>query len=114
MRHGIVVLTILCALIAPAHAEFATYYGGSDGYCGKRTANGEVYNCAAMTAAHRSLAFGTYVTVCGKSCATVRINDRGPYAHSASIDLSMAAARTICGGLTSCHVRIMRKGDWNQ
>ena len=86
---------------------FATYYGGSDGLCGSPTANGERYNCNEMTAAHRTLPFGTHITVCGPAaCQVVRINDRGPYANGASIDLSMAAAKVICGALKSCHVSI--------
>lgn len=98
---------IVCVVASSAHAEFATYYGGErhHNYCGRKTANGEIYNCGAMTAAHLSLPFGTMVHVCGpRGCGTVRINDRGPYANGAKIDLSMAAARVICGGLTSCHV----------
>ena len=47
-----------------ANAEVASVYGGSDGVCGYRTANGGRLNCAAMTAAHRTLPFGTLVQVC--------------------------------------------------
>ena len=47
-----------------ARAEVASIYGGSDGLCGSRTANGEHLNCAAMTAAHRTWPFGTLVRVC--------------------------------------------------
>ena len=78
-----------------AHAEVASIYGGSDGLCGHRTANGERLNCSAMTAAHRTLPFGTRVRVCHKGCVTVRINDRGPWVRSRHIDLSPAAARAI-------------------
>jgi rare lipoprotein A len=78
-----------------AHAAVASIYGGSDGLCGHRTANGEHLNCAAMTAAHRTLPFGTRVVVCHNSCVTVRINDRGPWVRSRQIDLSPAAARAI-------------------
>jgi hypothetical protein len=46
-----------------AHAAIASIYGGSDGLCGHRTANGERLNCAAMTAAHRTLPFGTRIVV---------------------------------------------------
>jgi rare lipoprotein A len=98
--------------LALALALLVIYYGGGDGYCGRKTASGERYDCGGMTAAHRTLPFGTHVNVCGVKCATVRINDRGPYAHGASIDLSMAAARVICGGLRSCKVRILHKGYW--
>src|SRR5437588_10694790 len=44
-----------------AHAEIASIYGGRDGLCAHRTANGEHLNCATMTAAHRTLPFGTLV-----------------------------------------------------
>jgi rare lipoprotein A len=76
-------------------AEVASIYGGSDGLCGSRTASGERLNCAAMTAAHRTLPFGTLVEVCHNGCVTVRINDRGPFVRGRHIDLSPAAARAI-------------------
>jgi rare lipoprotein A len=78
-----------------SHAQVASIYGGGDGFCGHRTANGERLNCAAMTAAHRSLPFGSLVRVCHSGCATVRINDRGPWVRGRDIDLSPAAARAI-------------------
>jgi rare lipoprotein A len=90
-----------------AHAEVASIYGGSDGLCGHRTANGERLNCGAMTAAHRTLPFGTLVQVCHNGCVTVRINDRGPFVPGRHIDLSPAAARAI--GLSQTgHVTISR------
>jgi rare lipoprotein A len=92
-------------LAVTAHAEMASVYGGRDGHCGSRTANGERVNCAAMTAAHRRLPFGTRVRVCHSGCVTVRINDRGPWVRGRDIDLSPAAARAI--GLDSIgHVTI--------
>src|ERR1700733_11273796 len=78
-----------------ANAEVASIYGGSNGLCGSRTANGERLNCAAMTAAHRTLPFGTLVRVCHSGCVVVRINDRGPFVRGRHIDLSPAAARAI-------------------
>ncbi len=81
--------------VSTAHAEMASVYGGPDGYCGSRTANGERVDCSAMTAAHRRLPFGTRVRVCHSSCVTVRINDRGPWVRGRDIDLSPAAARAI-------------------
>jgi rare lipoprotein A len=90
-----------------AHAEMASVYGGRDGYCGSRTANGERVNCSAMTAAHRRLPFGARVRVCHSGCVTVRINDRGPFVRGRDIDLSPAAARAI--GLDSIgHVTLSR------
>ena len=62
------------------------------------TASGERYNPAAMSAAHRTLPFGTMVKVTNltKNCATlVRINDRGPYKKGRIIDLSRAAANRL-------------------
>lgn len=74
----------------------ASYYGQA--FAGRRTASGERFNPGQLTAAHKTLPFGTLVQVTnprnGKS-VTVRINDRGPYARDRSIDLSLAAAKQI-------------------
>lgn len=65
---------------------------------GQRTANGEHFNPGALTAAHKTLPFGTRVLVRnprnGRS-VIVRINDRGPFIAGRAIDLSTAAARAI-------------------
>ena len=74
----------------------ASYYG--KGFNGKKTANGEIFNKNTLTAAHRTLAFGTKVRVTNLSNGkkvTVRINDRGPYAKGRIIDLSEAAGKKI-------------------
>jgi rare lipoprotein A len=74
-------------------------------YHGRHTASGEVFNMNSMTAAHRTLPFGTKVRVCNTSnmkCVNVRINDRGPFVGGRSIDLSRAAADAI--GLRSMGV----------
>ena len=74
----------------------ASWYG--PGFHGRRTASGETFNTNALTAAHRSLPFGTKVRVVNKRTGrsvVVRINDRGPYAHGRIIDLSRAAAKAI-------------------
>jgi rare lipoprotein A len=92
---GLLCIVATLSLLDAAQAQVATIYGGSDGLCGRRTANGERFNCAAMTAAHRKLPFGTQVRVCHTGCVTVRINDRGPWVRGADIDLSPAAARAI-------------------
>jgi len=96
---------LLLSLCGFAHAEVASIYGGADGLCGHRTANGERLNCAAMTAAHRTLPFGTQVVVCHNGCVTVRINDRGPWVRGRQIDLTPAAARAI-GLYQTGHVTI--------
>jgi rare lipoprotein A len=74
----------------------ASYY--ADEFHGRKTANGEVYDMHALTAAHRTLPFNTRVRVTsrdtGKS-VVVRINDRGPFKDNRIIDLSLAAAKAI-------------------
>jgi rare lipoprotein A len=94
-RISIGMALMLILFVGTARAEVASVYGGRDGYCGSRTANGERVNCSAMTAAHRRLPFGTRVRVCRSRCVTVRINDRGPWVRGRDIDLSPAAARAI-------------------
>ena len=82
----------------------ASWYGPS--FHGKPSASGEPYDMWALTAAHRTLPFGTLVQVTkvetGKR-VTVRINDRGPFVKGRIIDLSYAAARelTIIGDGTA-------------
>ncbi len=92
---GIVLLSL--SSVAEAHrlSGSATYYGGSDRLCGRRTASGGVLNCAAMTAAHRTLPFGTVLMVqsSGRSIQ-VTVTDRGPFT-GAFLDLSPAAASAL-------------------
>jgi rare lipoprotein A len=74
----------------------ASWYG--PGFHGRRTASGETFNTNDLTAAHRTLPFGTKVRVVNKrtgKSVVVRINDRGPYAHGRVIDLSKASAQAI-------------------
>ena len=74
----------------------ASFYG--DGFHGRETASGEVFDQEAMTAAHRTFAFGTRVRVTNLengASVVVRINDRGPYVSGRSIDLSLGAARAL-------------------
>jgi rare lipoprotein A len=74
----------------------ASWYG--EPYHGRRTASGEIYDMHEMTAAHRTLAFGTVVKVTRRDTGAdvkVRINDRGPFVRDRIIDLSYAAAKKI-------------------
>ncbi len=74
----------------------ASWYG--PGFHGRRTASGERFNTNDLTAAHKTLPFGTKVKVTNTKTGqsvVVRINDRGPYAHGRVIDLSKASARSI-------------------
>jgi rare lipoprotein A len=89
---------ILLLLSTPAFGETvrATWYGSE--LAGHRTASGERFNPNGLTAAHRSLPLGSCLRVgnpkTGRS-VVVRVNDRGPYANGASLDLSYGAARAI-------------------
>jgi len=74
----------------------ASWYG--DKFHGKKTANGEIYNMHAMTAAHKTLPLGTIVSVRrldNNREITVRVNDRGPFITGRIIDLSCEAAKRI-------------------
>ncbi len=73
-----------------------------------KTANGERMNPAAMTAAHKSLPFGTRIKVINKAngkSVVVRINDRGPFIRGRIVDLSKAAAKSI-GMIHSGHAKV--------
>ncbi|GEP02417.1 lipoprotein A [Methylobacterium oxalidis] len=99
------VLSVAALNTASAQSGAASWYGS-----GSRTANGERFNPNGLTAAHRSLPFGTRVRVAdartGRS-VVVRINDRGPFVRGRIIDLSRGSARALgMGGTTyvSLHV----------
>lgn len=83
-------------LAATSFAGGASWYG--PGFAGRRTASGEVFDPSDLTAAHRTLPFGTRVRVTDlETGATVevRINDRGPFRPGRVIDLSRAAAEAL-------------------
>lgn len=116
MKFLIVIVTILTAiflmsLINHAYSETASWYDcAKPGQCSKSkiTASGQKFNPNALTAAHRSLPFGTKVKVIhkGKSVIVV-INDRGPFVSGVTIDLSRAAAAKIgCTKIGKCSVSI--------
>jgi len=90
----------------------ATWYGGK--HHGGPTASGERFDQEAMTAAHKTLPFGTIVRVTNTKndrSVTVRINDRGPYARGRIIDVSRAAARAldmIADGVVPVIVEVLR------
>ena len=101
IRKAVSVAALAAALLSLSTAAYAQCGGASwygPGFNGKRAASGEVFNENAMTAAHRSLPFGTKLTVTyqrtGKHIQ-VTINDRGPFHGSRIIDLSKAAASEL-------------------
>ncbi len=99
---------------ARASAESSTS-GIASTYSDSRTASGEAMVSGQMTAAHRTLPFGTRVTVVNNNNgrrAVVRINDRGPFVHGRVIDLSPAAARALgVHGLASVSLIVSSRDD---
>jgi rare lipoprotein A len=101
---------LLCApFVGTASAEsgIASVYA----YAGGKTASGERANPHALTAAHRTLPFGTVVKVTNKrngNTVFVRINDRGPFTRGRIIDVTPAAAQKLgFGGLTPVTISSM-------
>lgn len=85
----------------------ASYYGRE--LHGRRTASGERFDMNKMTAAHRTLPFGTQLRVCNtgnERCVVVRVNDRGPFHGGRVLDLSRGAANRI-GMVSSGTARIV-------
>lgn len=74
----------------------ASYYAGN--FIGRKTASGQIFTAQGMTAAHKSLPFGTRLKLTNKKngkSVNVVINDRGPYVKGRMLDLSEAAARRL-------------------
>jgi rare lipoprotein A len=101
----------------PVHVAGGTYSGKASYYWqGQMTASGARFNPNAMTAAHRTLPFGTRVRVTnrsnGRSCV-VTINDRGPFVGGRIIDLSRAAAQAISmtgAGVATVSIEVLGRG----
>lgn len=95
--------SILILPLLAGETGLASWYGGK--FQGRPTANGEIFDTNKLTAAHKSLPFGTMVKVVNSAnskSVVVRINDRGPFVEGRIIDLSRAAAEAI--GLTKSGV----------
>ena len=94
-----------------------SWYGAD--FHGRKTANGEIYNMNALTAAHPTLPIPSYVTVtnlANNRTILVRVNDRGPYAGGRVIDLSRAAAQALgyeAMGTASVRVRYAGRAPLN-
>jgi rare lipoprotein A len=97
----LVAALLLCLLDIPLHAEdcvASVYAVGDPSQRGTKTASGIPLNDRAMSAAHKSLPFGSKVEVTNKKngqAVTVTITDRGPYVKGRCIDLSQAGARAL-------------------
>lgn len=88
----------------------ASYYG--PGFHGKKTASGQIFNMYGLTAAHKSLKFGTKARITNlknKKSVIVLINDRGPYVKGRVIDLSVGAKRAIgMSNITKVSIEILK------
>jgi len=88
------VIAVACVSAASAQSGIASIYA----YNGEKTANGERAHSGGLTAAHKTLPFGTRVRVTNKRngrSVVVRINDRGPFVRGRVIDLTPAGARAL-------------------
>ena len=93
-----------------ARSWVASYYGGGE-KLNAHTSNGERFNPHGLTAAHRSLPFGTRLHVCYRGCVVVRVTDRGPALWTGrSLDLAKGAARAI--GMIGAGVARVRVAIW--
>lgn len=94
----------------------ASYY--ADRFNGRRTASGTRFNAHALTAAHRTLNFGTKVMVTNQAngrSVEVTINDRGPYVRGRTIDLSKGAAKEIGmlgSGVARVNLQVVDAGEF--
>lgn len=110
---SLLVILLLSSCGYTTRKGLASYY--ADSYEGKTTANGEIYRQGKITAAHKTLPFGTKVEVTNLSnnkSVVVRINDRGPFIRGRIIDLTMAAAREIDmvgAGVAKVKIRYKKK-----
>ncbi len=92
----------------------ASWYGAR--HHGRPTASGEPFDQHALTAAHRTLPFGTLVRVTNRAngrSVVVRVNDRGPHGRGRIIDVSFAAAKRldmVRGGGVPCQIEIVKLG----
>ena len=117
----IVTLVYGCRTTAPQPAPatetlrgVASWYG--EEFAGRTTANGEIFDPAQLTAAHRTFPFGTVLDVVNtktQQSVRVRVNDRGPYIGGRVIDLSYAAAQQIGliePGIGEVEIKLVRMG----
>jgi len=106
---------LIAAIPLSSSLAATTQTGVASVYSGEQTANGEYAHASALTAAHRTLPFGTMVKVTNTQTdrsVVVRINDRGPYIRGRVIDLTPAGARAIgSSGLAPVMLTVLSVGS---
>ena len=106
------VVALSLMLTTTVFAGNTSYYGSK--FHGKRTASGSIFDMHSLTAAHRTLPFGTKVEVTNhktKQSVIVKITDRGPFTKGRILDLSKAAAGKINCQLCTTSMKILSYGD---
>ena len=97
----------------------ASHYGHNDGFHGKRTANGEIFNQYGLSAAHKTLPLNTWIKVTNldrltKPSVKLKINDRGPYVGDRILDCSTGAAKRLGffdKGTANVKIEVIKWGD---
>jgi rare lipoprotein A len=117
-RYFVFGTTALISTIASLSPSMAQPQSGvASVYSGEKTANGEYAHASGLTAAHKTLPFGTRVKVTNKEngrSVVVRINDRGPYIAGRVIDLTPAGAKAIgSDGLTPVTLTVLDNAETN-
>ncbi len=116
----IILLVISCSSVEPKNENFsgkASWYGSE--FEGSSTASGETFSSNKLTAAHRSLPFGSIIEVTNiknDKKVKVKINDRGPFKGGRILDLSEEAFSRIANineGVIEVKVRVLKSGDVN-
>ena len=122
---GSIVIFVFSCTASPRYTSLKTiygvssHYGHNDGFHGKRTANGEIYNHNRLAAAHKTLPLNSIVRVTNldrltKPSVTLKINDRGPYVGDRVLDCSTAAAKKLGffeKGTANVKIEVIKWGD---
>ena len=106
------IFLMLTTTIASAETGIASWYG--DRFHGRRAASGAIYNMNAMTAAHKTLPFGSKVKVTNlenNKSVVLKITDRGPFKPGRVIDVSKKANQKLSCNLCRVAVKVLSVGD---
>lgn len=110
---ALIVTLTLVVVSTTAHAKnIASWYGPK--FHGKRTASGAIYNMYAMTAAHKTLPFGSKVRVTNlknNKSVVLKITDRGPFTPGRVIDVSKKANQMLACNLCKVNIVVLSRGD---
>ena len=122
---GSIIIFVFSCTASPRYTSLKTIYGISshygyqDGFHGKRTANGEIFNQYGLSAAHKTLPLNTWIKVTNldrltKPSVKLKINDRGPYVGDRILDCSTGAAKRLGffdKGTANVKIEVIKWGD---